>query len=57
MSMIKHKAGANVSEATREKYGDMLSWPTDLFKFEEFIMFITSFTRGGSMKIDGLTLF
>ena len=29
----------------------------DLFKFKEFIMFITSFTRGGSMKIDGLLYF
>ena len=25
LSVIKHKAGANVSEATRKKYGDMLS--------------------------------
>ena len=34
----------------------MLSCPTDLRKFKEFIKFFTSFTRGGSINIDDFTL-
>ena len=33
-----------------------MSCPTDLHKFKEFIIFFTSFTRGGSVNIDDLTL-
>jgi len=44
-------------DATRVKYGEILSGPTDLFTFRELIILITSFIRGGSVKIEGTTLF